>query len=571
MWGFYILIAGGIVATIISFLDVSSILSNYSLEEKWDQSLETILHFSSKDQNQYASAIDSVLKKNVPNLFLRTEKQPFVDKRDLEALSFSIAALVKNPSNSNVFNTLDLARDILKVSSEDELAYLRIMIISLVVFASSILILLILIPQRRFIAFSGKISRELSTLEINSVTKPKSYSYVEANDLVDAFNAMAGKLSFYKLIMDITKHSKTIDELTGHLYFELKKFARFNEVFFAVFHDDILVVESDYSDSVSNRVALGTMLKIPEFLKEQPKTIVVNDLEDNPDYAFLDLFKAMGMRSTLSFPVCQDGRCIGFLFLNSLERNAFMSEDVEMFDTISEFLTLGYQKTLMVRDLFVSTVKGFTKLVEGKDSDSGYHLVRMANYSRIIASELSKNPKYSEIVTSNYVNEIYEQAPLHDIGKVGISDDVLLKPGKLDKNEFELMKKHTLIGHEILERINKSSSVYGWKFFGMGANIAKSHQEWWDGSGYPDGLKGKKIPLCARIVAVADVFDALTSERPYKKAFDYEKSLRIITEGSGKHFDPDVIDAFLKAQDEIKRIYDHYNERNAVEENGRNV
>lgn len=564
---FYILTAVGVVATLIAFFNVSNVLGNYSLEEEWDHYLEAVLHFYSKNQNQYASAINSIIKEEVPKLFVRTEKRPFVDKKDLEALSASIATLAKDPSNENVFNTLETARDLLKTVSEKELGLLRFLIMLIVFFAFGVFVFLILIPQKRFVTFSSRISKELSTLEIRSVTKPKNYSYTEAKDLVDAFNSMVKKLSFYKLIMDITRHSKTVDELTGALYLELKKFVKFDGVFFAVFHDDVLVIESNFGDSTANGVAIGTVLKPPKELVESPQTLIANDLDADDGFGFLDPVRNAGVRSSLAFPVCQDGRCIGFLFLNSFEKESFRNDDVKMLDTISEFLTLGYQKTLMVRDLFISTVKGFTKLVEEKDNESGYHLVRMANYSKIIAQELSKNPKFSKTVTPNYINEIYEQAPLHDIGKVGIPDYILLKPGKLDKSETEIMEKHTLIGYEILERINEGSSVYGWKFFEMGANIARSHQEWWDGSGYPDKLRGRKIPVCARIVAVADVFDALTSERPYKKAFDYERSVRIITEGAGTHFDPEVVDAFVNARKEIRRIYEYYLESGVLDDN----
>jgi putative two-component system response regulator len=142
---------------------------------------------------------------------------------------------------------------------------------------------------------------------------------------------------------------------------------------------------------------------------------------------------------------------------------------------------------------------------------------------------------------------------MHDMGKIGIPDKILLKPGKLNAEEWEIMKKHTIIGADIL----KGSNI---NFIRMGETIALTHHEKWDGSGYPYGLKGRKIPLVGRITAIADVFDALTSDRPYKKAFSIEKSYQIITQERGKHFDPDIVDAFFEVQDAILQIKESFQE-----------
>jgi putative two-component system response regulator len=163
----------------------------------------------------------------------------------------------------------------------------------------------------------------------------------------------------------------------------------------------------------------------------------------------------------------------------------------------------------------------------------------MSHYSAVIAQKMGLNHKT--------VEAILYAAPMHDIGKIGIPDKILLKPGKLDANEWEIMKKHTTIGADILQ-----GSKIG--FIRMGEMIALTHHEKWDGSGYPRGISGRKIPLAGRIVALADAFDAMTSKRPYKDAFSIEKSNRIILQERGKHFDPDVVDAFFSIQDAILKI-----------------
>jgi putative two-component system response regulator len=191
----------------------------------------------------------------------------------------------------------------------------------------------------------------------------------------------------------------------------------------------------------------------------------------------------------------------------------------------------------------LETIYRLTRAAEYKDEDTGVHIQRMSNYAALIARTLGLREKT--------VESILYAAPMHDIGKIGIPDRILLKPGRLDAAEWEIMKTHTTIGARILE-----GSQGG--FIRLGETIALTHHEKWDGSGYPRGLKGAGIPLAGRIVAIADVFDALTSKRPYKEAFSLEKSLEIIRAGRGGHFDPAVVDALLSALPEMRAIGEKY-------------
>ncbi len=199
--------------------------------------------------------------------------------------------------------------------------------------------------------------------------------------------------------------------------------------------------------------------------------------------------------------------------------------------------------SLETRDLLIFTL---AKLAESRDQDTGTHLERVRTYSRIIAEHLSKLPKYRDQVNTEYVRLIYLTSPLHDIGKVAIPDNVLLKPGPLTPQEFEIMKTHTTRGAETLEAALRQYPSA--RFLRMARDIAASHHEWYDGSGYPRGLAGDDIPLCGRIVALADTYDALTSKRVYKEAYSHEKASAVVIQGSGTHFDPDVVDAFLANQ-----------------------
>ncbi len=208
--------------------------------------------------------------------------------------------------------------------------------------------------------------------------------------------------------------------------------------------------------------------------------------------------------------------------------------------------------SLESRDLIIFSL---AKLAESRDPETGAHLERMQRYSHIVADQLGKTDKYRDIVDEDYVRTIFLTSPLHDIGKVGIPDHVLLKPGQLMPEEFEIMKEHAVIGGQTLDAAIESHPSAG--FLQFASDIAWSHHERYDGKGYPKGLAGDEIPLAARIVAVADVYDALTSKRIYKSAFSHEKARKIILEGRGTQFDPDVVDAFLAREQDFQRIKNH--------------
>jgi putative two-component system response regulator len=198
-----------------------------------------------------------------------------------------------------------------------------------------------------------------------------------------------------------------------------------------------------------------------------------------------------------------------------------------------------------LRNASLDTIFKLTSASEYRDTETGSHIRRMSQYSAVIAQKMGLKNKT--------VEALLYAAPMHDIGKIGIPDKILLKPGKLSAGEWEIMKKHTTIGADIL----KGSNI---NFVRMGETIALTHHEKWDGSGYPYGLKGRTIPLVGRITAIADVFDALTSNRSYKKAFSIEKSYQILRQERGKHFDPDVVDAFFQVQDAIIQINESHQE-----------
>jgi len=205
-----------------------------------------------------------------------------------------------------------------------------------------------------------------------------------------------------------------------------------------------------------------------------------------------------------------------------------------------------------VNNLQEASIMVMVSLAEFRDECTGNHIRRTQEFVSILAGQLALLPKYANLLTSQYIELLAKSSALHDIGKIAIPDNILLKPGRHTPEEFEVMKSHSVRGYEMLRTAGGYMGDRG-SFLLLAMDIARSHHEKWDGSGYPDGLNGEHISLSARLMAVADVFDALMSKRPYKAAMSHEKAFEIINEGSGIHFDPEIVDAFNNAQSDLLR------------------
>ena len=226
------------------------------------------------------------------------------------------------------------------------------------------------------------------------------------------------------------------------------------------------------------------------------------------------------------------------------DKNTFLKEEVD-------------RRTREVQVIQDVTILAMASLAETRDDETGNHIRRTQNYVRALARKLKSHPKFRTQLDNETVELLYKSAPLHDIGKVGIPDRILLKPGKLTPEEFEVMKTHTTLGSRAIAKAEKLLDAPS-SFLRYAREIAHHHQEKWDGTGYPDKLSGEAIPLPARLMAVADVYDALISRRVYKPAFPHPKAVEIIQQGRGTHFDPDMVDAFTAIQEEFRSIAERY-------------
>jgi len=230
----------------------------------------------------------------------------------------------------------------------------------------------------------------------------------------------------------------------------------------------------------------------------------------------------------------------------------------------NEFLEAEVQKRAReitaIQDV---TILAMASLAETRDNETGNHIRRTQNYVRALALALrEQRPHFREQLSDQMIDTLYKSAPLHDIGKIGIPDRILLKPGRFEPHEFEIMKRHTTLGRDAIQHAEDMLGIPV-EFLRSAKEIAYSHQEKWDGSGYPQGLSGEAIPLSARIMAVADVYDALISRRVYKEGMSHEQALSIMRKGRGSHFDPDILDVFLDRSDEFWKIAQRFADSDA--------
>ncbi|UTY57119.1 two-component system response regulator [Massilia sp. erpn] len=226
------------------------------------------------------------------------------------------------------------------------------------------------------------------------------------------------------------------------------------------------------------------------------------------------------------------------------DQNKFLEHEVE-------------ERTREVTALQDVTIHAMASLAETRDSETGNHIRRTSLYVKALAQKLRQHPRFSAFLTEKTIQLLYKSAPLHDIGKVGIPDRILLKPGRFEPHEMEIMKTHTTLGRDAIIAAERELGL-SVDFLHFAKEIAYSHQEKWDGSGYPEGLAGEAIPISARLMAVADVYDALISRRVYKEPIPHADAVATIAKGRGSHFDPDMVDAFLAIQDEMRAIAQRY-------------
>jgi len=285
---------------------------------------------------------------------------------------------------------------------------------------------------------------------------------------------------------------------------------------------------------------------------------VVNDLElfSQGKGSHSQMIRQKEYGSSYTLPMYYDGQFRGFIFFNAEEKYFFDKESLHYLELYSHLLTMLISTELESMRTLTAAVKTVCDITHHRDNETGAHLSRMSRYCRIIAHELA--PKYD--LDDEFIEQLYLFSPLHDIGKIAISDELLLKPGPLNDIEWVEMKKHTIKGREMIQTLLDNFGLDAIYRIEMLHNIAEYHHEKMNGSGYPHGLKGDEIPLESRIAAVADIFDALTSNRPYKEAWDNLTAFTLLDKLAGDELDRDCVDALILNWDKVIEIQQKFAE-----------
>ncbi|MBS4096436.1 MAG: HD domain-containing protein [Sulfuricella sp.] len=292
---------------------------------------------------------------------------------------------------------------------------------------------------------------------------------------------------------------------------------------------------------------------LQEILKKgRPR--VLNDLDEF--YGTSARITSVRYGASYTLPMYLNDVFFGFLFFNSYQKKVFDDTSLHYLDMLGHLLSLLVIHELSHTRTLLATVRTATDMAQHRDFETGAHLDRMANYARLVAREVAPKFKLSDEI----VEHIFLFSPLHDIGKIGIPDTILLKPAKLTDAEFEMMKTHATKGTEIIDRMLENFGLTSLRHVDVLRNIALYHHEALNGSGYPYGLVGEGIPVEAKIVAVADVFDALTSARPYKEAWSNQRAFELLLNLAGEKFDPDCVAALISCREQIEAIQRRFHE-----------
>ncbi len=294
---------------------------------------------------------------------------------------------------------------------------------------------------------------------------------------------------------------------------------------------------------------------------QQP--VIDNDIEqsinNNPKSVALNMLIKERIKSNLAIPIIMNQMVFGFVFLSSYQKNFFNQSHVDIGKKVADEV-----KTLLNRAYFTNVIltkmtSAFSEIVENKDNDTGDHILRMVKYSSLLARAIKARNHQDYQISEKTILEIERYAAVHDIGKVGIPDELLKKEGKLSNQEWDTMKTHPQIGADVFKNLRVALNAFDSGLYQVAEDITRYHHERWDGLGYPHGLKEHDIPLVARIVSVADVFDALSSKRSYKRAFTFDESVQIIKDASNTQLDPFIVQVFIDELEQIKKIYQDFN------------
>ncbi|MEW6525543.1 MAG: HD domain-containing phosphohydrolase [Spirochaetota bacterium] len=405
---------------------------------------------------------------------------------------------------------------------------------------------------------------------------------IESKLLKEERDRYIQQLTYLNDIIGFLNKGVSLEQIFDIIASRMKKAIPFNRLAIALINDAGLVETTLVSSDKPILIKPGSTFPLEEsslvIVAQTKKYDIINDLEEYSRKHHSEKAKLLlqeGMQSTMTIPLIAGGRLKGFLLFASCNKNAFLPEHVQFAETISGHIIFSLQRGELLHQLDMynkkleeivkirthqllktqkATIFALSSLAELRDPETGFHLERIRGYCMLLAQIAKYSGGFLEI-NNQFLRDLYDSSILHDIGKVGIPDSILLKPGKLTHEEFEIIKTHTTIGYNSLKRASEEMGRDS--FLNMAMDVTLYHHEAWDGSGYPCGLSGEDIPLAARIVTIADVYDALTTIRPYKAAFDHEKAIAIMNEESHR-YDPKLFELFIQNANDFDEIRTKY-------------
>lgn len=400
-------------------------------------------------------------------------------------------------------------------------------------------------------------------------TKDAKHLFLEEEEILNEIQTIFDEKKFMLNLREKLMKSYLVYDLIDHFFTSLKKKMGINRVGIAFIDYDERKITAEYgvSDYEELNIEPGYSVSFDETslirLMKTNKSLITNDLvkalQEKSNSISLKKIVNEGIRSNLMIPLQLGDGLFGIVFLSSKERDFFNSSHIALANQLVYEIKDLLNRSFFTKVIFTKMMKSFSEMVDRNESGEKSHLSKIAAYSVVIASGLEKSQIPGYKLSKKDVLEIERNVPAHDIGKVGLPDKILTKPGKLTEEEMALVKLHTNVGADIFKSIREDLKMFDTDFFKMAEEIVRHHHERWDGSGYPYGLRETEIPLVARIVAIADVFDTLTTEKAYKKAYTFEASVDMINQASGSHFDPVLVNIFNA---HIRKIHSIYSQDN---------
>ncbi|MDC7227284.1 MAG: HD domain-containing protein [Spirochaetales bacterium] len=395
----------------------------------------------------------------------------------------------------------------------------------------------------------------------------KKSNVIEVNQLSEAIYNLSEDMSFNRALIDTAFHGN-LDKLMNELYNSISKRMPCERIALAfVNREGSCTAETAFTSYKKIFLQPGFSEKLTDTsltgLMETGEPRIINDLKTYSANRKISKATALllkeGIQSNITVPMMFDGSCLGFFFVSSILPDAYNEKNMHYISRVINLMKQKLYIEYLLQEVIAGTSNSFVGLMDEKDNETAAHIERMSQYSHIIARSYHENIRP---LSARFMREILWFAPLHDIGKVSTPDSILLKKGRLSAEEFAVMQEHVEVGARVIKKMNhRLLDVVSTPLMQTAVELIAAHHEKYDGSGYPAGLCGEEIPLAGRIVAIADIFDALTSRRPYKEAYPVEKALEIMESEMRGSFDPEVYAAFKSGFEEILVVYNELKDK----------